>query len=67
MEQQVAIVRYISECDVTEISNVERMSYKQAVAELQEIKRVAAPRLAEFDIVYVQENGTLGPFASWAV
>ena len=63
----VAIVRHISECDVEEIPGVERMSYEQAVAELRAIKRVAPKRLMGFDIVSIQDDGTLGRYASWAV
>ena len=65
--QQVAIVRYISECEVVEAPGVDRMTYEQAIAELREINRVAPKRLREFDIVYVQADGTLGRFASWSI
>jgi hypothetical protein len=64
---QVAIVRHVSECDVEEVPDVERMPYEQAVAELREIARVAPKRLAEFDIVSVQADGTLGRYVSWAL
>jgi hypothetical protein len=63
---QVAIVRHTSECDVQEIPGIDRMSYDQAVAELREINRVAPDRLAEFDIVYIQD-GQLGRYASWSL
>ena len=62
----VAIVRHVGECDVTEIPDM-RMSYPQALAELREIARVAPARLGEFDLVYVESDGTLGRFASWQV
>jgi len=62
---QVAIVRYVSECDVKETGV--RCSYEQGVAELREIARVAPKRLKEFDLVYIQEDGTLGRYASWAL
>jgi delta-aminolevulinic acid dehydratase/porphobilinogen synthase len=63
----VAIVAHVSENDVEEIPGVERMSCEQAVAELREINRVAPKRLAEFDIVSVQADGTLGRYVSWAL
>ena len=58
----VAIVRYRSECDVERVPGVEEMSYEQAIAELREVARVAPKRLKEFDIVSVQEDGTLGRY-----
>ena len=64
---RVRIVAYVSECDVVPVPDVEPMSYEQAVAELAEINRVAPERLAEFDIVSVNADGTLGRFVSWAV
>jgi hypothetical protein len=64
--QLVAVVRYVSECDVREIPGIDRMTYAQAIAELREIARVAPKRLREFDIVYIQ-NGELGRFASWSL
>jgi len=62
---QVAVVRYVSENDVEDTGV--HCSYEQGVAELREIARVAPKRLKEFDLVYLNEDGTLWRFASWAL
>lgn len=62
---QVAIVQYVSENDVEDTGV--HCSYEQGVAELREIARVAPKRLKEFDLVYLQEDGTLGRYASWSL
>lgn len=63
----VAIVVHTSECDVEEVPGVDRMPYEQAIAELREIARVAPKRLREFNLVYIQPDGTLGRYASWSL
>lgn len=62
---QVAIVQYVSECDVEETGV--RCSYEQALVELRAVADEAPDRLKEFDLVAVRADGTLGQFVSWVV
>jgi len=63
----VQIVRRIGECDIEPIPHVPPMTHQQAVAELQAVAEQAPSRINEFDLVYVNTDGTLGRYASWAL
>jgi hypothetical protein len=65
MENIVAIVTHVSECDVREITwTASRMPYRDALAVL---KRIPYNRRKFYDLCSVMPDGTLGRYVSWSV
>ncbi len=63
----VAVVRYVSECDVEPVPGLIPMPYAQAVDMLRMMERANPRQLRSLDLVSVQADGTLGRYVSWVL